>query len=172
MLRRVDLPQFLQADAVDLRVDAVTQAVLLHQLLAQMAVAALGEEGVFGMQFHAALIVVGVRAVAAHTHVAGGHALDRAGIVKQHFGAGEPGVDFHAQLLGLAAQPAAHVAQAHHVVAVVLEDGGQGKIGHLEAAGFGEEHETVFTDGLVQGGAVFLPARPQFIDGLRVHYRA
>ena len=39
-------------------------------------------------------------------YVAGGHADDRALVVVEHLGRGEPGIDLHAQLGGLLAQPA------------------------------------------------------------------
>jgi hypothetical protein len=51
--------------------------------------------------------------VLADAHVAGGHALDRALVVVQHFGGGKAGEDLHAQGFGLLRQPAGdHVAQA------------------------------------------------------------
>jgi hypothetical protein len=43
-----DLPQLLDADAVGLRVDAVTQLEAGFELLAQVAAAAFGEQGVLG----------------------------------------------------------------------------------------------------------------------------
>src|SRR5690606_22349125 len=50
VLRRVDLPQFLQADAVGLRLDAPAQIEALHELLAQIAAAAFGEKGVLAVE--------------------------------------------------------------------------------------------------------------------------
>ena len=84
-----DFPQFLEADAIDLRIGAVAQLEALLQLLAEMAAAALGKKRVFGVQFHAALECVGGLAVLADAHVAGGHALDAAVVVIEHFGGGE-----------------------------------------------------------------------------------
>ena len=61
VLVRRDLPQFLDADAVLLRIDAVAQVVLLHELLRQRAAAAFGEQRVLGVQLHARLVVGLVR---------------------------------------------------------------------------------------------------------------
>jgi len=44
MFFRFDFPQFLESDAVDLRVRAVAQFVAFLQLLAEMATAALGKK--------------------------------------------------------------------------------------------------------------------------------
>ena len=86
-----------------------------------MAAAAFGEEGVFGVQFHALLVGVGGLAVLADAHVAGGHTLDRTVLVVEHFGGGEAGEYFDTRSLRLLAQPAHHVTQADDIVAVVLK---------------------------------------------------
>lgn len=49
----VDFPDFLQADAVVLHVGFAVEVEALDQLLADMATAAFGEQGVLGAQFHA-----------------------------------------------------------------------------------------------------------------------
>ena len=73
------------------------------QLLGQVPAHALGEEGVFGVQLHARLVVGLVRAVARDAHVAGRDALHRAVLVEQDLGGGEAGEDLDAQRLGLPA---------------------------------------------------------------------
>ena len=107
VLGRIDLPQLLDADAVGLRIDALAQLEALHQPLGQRAPATLGEDGLLGVQLHARRVVVGMLAVLADAHVAGGDALDRAVLVVQHLGRGEARIDLDAQLLGLGRQPAA-----------------------------------------------------------------
>ena len=57
-------------------------------------------------------------------------------IVKQ-FLCGKPGIDFHAQLLGLAAQPFAQLAQADDVVALVAHHGRQQGFGQAPGLVFG-----------------------------------
>ena len=74
----LDLPQLLQADAVDLRVDAFAQLEALLELPAEVAAAAFGEQGVLAVQLHAGLVGVGLLALAVDAHVAGGDAFDRA----------------------------------------------------------------------------------------------
>ena len=50
-----DFPQFLQADAVGLRIGVPVQGEFFDQLLAEVAAAAFGEKGVFAVQLHARL---------------------------------------------------------------------------------------------------------------------
>ncbi|MDT4856373.1 hypothetical protein FQZ97_907610 [compost metagenome] len=121
------------------------------------------------MQLHAGLVVVGVAAVAGHTHVAGGHAADGAVFVVQDFHCGEAGEDIHAQRLGLLAHPLHDVAQADDVVALVVETGRQQPVGRAARAGFGQEQELVLRDGHVQRRAFFLPVGDEFGQRQRVH---
>ncbi len=55
---RIDVPQLLDADAVVLRILAFVQLEVVDQALAQVAAAALGEQGVLGAQFHARHVAV------------------------------------------------------------------------------------------------------------------
>jgi len=165
----VDLPDFLDADAVGLRVAAFIELVFGNQLLAQMTAGAFGEHCVLGMQFHAELEVFGRFTVLADAHVARGHALDRAIFVVEHFGGGEAREDFHTQVFCLLAQPAGEVAQADDVVAVVLRALGQEDAGGAGGACFGQEAPGVIGHGLVERGAAFFPVREEFGQRLRVH---
>ena len=48
VLARLDVPQFLDAEAVDLRLDVLVEVEQADQLLRQMAADALGEKRIFG----------------------------------------------------------------------------------------------------------------------------
>ena len=172
VLRGIRLPQLLDADAVALRILALVQFVFRDQLAPQLAARALGEDRVFRMQFHAALVLVGRLAVLADAHVAGGHALDRAGLVVQHLRRGEAGEDFHAERLGLLRQPAGDCAEADDVVAFVVEALGQQPVRGGLRAGFIEEQELVLRHRLFQRRTTFLPIGEQLVQRLRVHDRA
>jgi hypothetical protein len=52
-----DLPQFLDAEAVGLRIDAFAQIEAGFELLAEVPAAAFGKQRVFGAQLHAGLEV-------------------------------------------------------------------------------------------------------------------
>src|SRR5438132_8517338 len=99
-------PQLLQADAIHLRIGAIAQAVLLLELLAELAAAAFGEEGVFAVQLHAGLVGLGLLALAIDAEIAGGDALYRGAFV-EHLGGSEAGKEFDAEGFGLFAEPAA-----------------------------------------------------------------
>ena len=165
----VNFPQLLDAQAVGLWVAFGIELEAGDDLLAQMATCAFGKDGVFGVQLHAELEVARGLAFLAHTHVAGGHALDAAVVVVEHFCGGKAGENFHAQVLGLLRQPAGHVAQADDVVTVVLKTAWQQEVGRAKRRFLAQEHHGVVGDGLVQRGAEFLPVGNQLGQRLGVH---
>ncbi len=165
----IDFPQLLHADAVGLRVAALVELVTGDDLLAQVPACAFGEQGVLGVQFHAQLEVARGLAVLAHAHVAGGHALDGAVLVVEHFGGREAREDLHAQLLRLRGQPAHHVAEADDVVAVVLEAARQQEVGGAPGRLLAQEDHGVFRHRLLQGRAALLPVGDEFGERARVH---
>ena len=171
-LRRVDLPQFLDADRPALRIAPFVELVLRDQLLAEMAARALGEDRVLGMQLHAELKVLGRLSVFADSEIAGGHALDGAVVVVEHFGRSEAGEDFHADALGMRRHPAHHVAEADDVVALVVHRQGHQPVGCAPSASLGEEQDVVAGHRLIERRAELLPVRDQLADRARVHHRA
>jgi len=96
VLRRIDFPQFLDADAVDLRIDAFAQLESIVQLTAEMAPRAFTEQRVLRVQFHAQLEVPGRLAVLADAEVAGRDAYNGAVVVVQHFSSRKARENFHA----------------------------------------------------------------------------
>jgi hypothetical protein len=105
-------------------------------------------------------------------HVAGGDAAHRALVVVEHFGAGKAGIDLDAERFGLGAEPAAKLAQADDVVAVVRKAAGQEQGGQVDEAVLREEGEAVTRDGGFQRCALRLPVGHQFVQGARIHDRA
>src|SRR5438105_13357999 len=94
---RVDLPDFLQADAELWWFAALVEAELCDQLLGQAAACTLGKQCVLAEQFHAAGVGILVRTVACNSHVAGGDAANLAVFAVDHFGRGKSGVDLDAE---------------------------------------------------------------------------
>ncbi len=169
VLGGIDFPQFLDADAVGLRVHPLAQFEALEQDLGERAPAAFGEQGVAGAQFHAGRVLVGRLAFAVDAHVAGGDPDHGPLIVVEHFGGGEAGINFHPQFLGLRRQPAAQVAQADDVVAVIvhLRRGGE------FIGGFaGQQQEAVVRGRGIQRRALVLPIGDQLVQGARFDHRA
>ncbi len=172
VLLRVDFPDFLEADAVVLRVDVLVELEFANQLLADMATAALAEEGVLGAQLHARDMAVLGFAVLADAHFAGNDALDHAVFDDRRL-RGEAGVDFHAQSFGLFAQPAAELAQRDDIVAFVVHRCRHEGVGHLRGLAFtGEEIDFVTRDRHVQRRAFFLPVGEEFVERARLEDRA
>ena len=168
-LRGIDFPQFLDPDAVGLDLGVLAQVEFLHQQLAQMTAAALGEHGLLGMQFHTDLEHRTFAAVLQAAHIAGRDALHAAILVVQDLGGGEAGIDFHAHRLGLLAQPAAEVTQRDDVIAVIVH---LRRRRQAEGPGFGQEQEMVLLGRSVERRALFLPVRDQFVQRTRLQHRA
>jgi len=172
VLRRIDLPQFLDADAVDLRIDTVAQSELIVQLTAQMSARAFAEQRVLRVQLHAELEVFGRLAILADTEVARRDAFDGTVVVVEHFSRRKARENLDAERLGLLAQPARNVREADHIVAVVLEVVRQRPRRHALRTGFGQKQKAVFGHVHRQRRAFFLPVRDKFGDRARVHHRA
>src|SRR5207237_2918491 len=132
----------LPADAIHLGIGAIAQAMLLLELFAELAAAAFGEEGVFAVQLHAGLVGLGLLAFTIDAEISGGDALYRGAFV-EHLGRGEAGKDLDAERFGLLAEPAADVAEAHHIIAVVLEARRQQESRCLEMTFLAEEEEAI-----------------------------
>ncbi len=174
VLGRIDFPDFLEADAVVLDVGVAVEVEALDQLLADVAAAAFGEQGVFGAQFHAGGVQTffGI-ALTVDTQITGDDAADHAVIVEQRFLGGEARIDFHAQVLGLLGQPAAQVAQGNDVVAVVVHGLGHKQVRDLgRAAGILEHIDVVTLDLGVQRCAERLPVREQLVQRARFEHGA
>src|SRR3569832_460935 len=107
VLRRIDLPDFLEADAEFRRLALRIERELRDELLGETAPHAFGEQRVFATQLHAAGERSLVRAVLRDAHVAGRNAAYRALVVVEHFRSGKARIDFDAERLGLAGEPAA-----------------------------------------------------------------
>jgi len=68
--------------------------------------------------------------------------------------------------------PLDHVAERHHVAAVVVQVAGQQPVWRALGVGFAEEQHIVARDFLVQRAAEFFPVGDEFGHGLGVHHRA
>ena len=151
---------------------SVAQIETLHQFLAERTAHTLGEQGVFGMQLHAGRVIAGVLAIAAHAHIAGGHALDAAILVIEHFRGGEAGIDLDAQSLGLAGQPTADIAQRDDIHAVIGQERRHEELRHFGMAGLAQRQEMIAFHRRVERGALFFPIGDQLVQGFRIHHRA
>ncbi len=170
----VDFPQFLEPDTVVLHVRIAVQFEALDQLLADVATAAFGEQGVFGAQFHAWRVqaFLGL-AFAIDPQVARDDAAYDAVFVEQRFLGCEAWVDFDTQVLGLLGQPAAQVAQRDDVVALVVHGLGHEQVRYLGgAAGILEHVDVVTLDLGVQRRAQRLPVREQLVQGAWLEHGA
>src|SRR5262245_40777671 len=84
MLFRRRLPDLLEADSECRNVAVLCQIEPLQKNSGEAAAGALGEQGVFRSQFHAASETVLVRAVLADPHIAGCNACNRAILIEQN----------------------------------------------------------------------------------------
>src|SRR6185437_4752721 len=163
------LPQFLDADRIALRIARGIEREALDQLLGQAAACALGEHGDLRLDVDAFGIAWIVRAVLRHTHVADAHAGDRAVRVMDGVGGGEAREYVHAQRFGLRRHPGAHRAQRDDEVAVIAH---AGRHRQLAPAGLVEQPELVLAGGHADRRRSVAPARQQRIQRLRLDHRA
>ena len=105
------LPKFLDADAVGLRIGVLVEVVFGDELFAQAAATTFGQHGDRRFYVDALGIAGFMRAIFGHAHVADAHAGDATVFVEQRFAGGKTGVDFHAQRFGLRCEPRAQRAQ-------------------------------------------------------------
>jgi hypothetical protein len=156
---RLNFPQFLDADAIGLDVCIIPQIEFFEQGLGQRPVAALGKDRLFGMQFEPGLIIRRLFAVLADAHVAGCDAAHTAVFGIQHFGGGKAGIYLDTHGFGLFGEPAAHIAEADDVIAVIVH---LGRCRQPYCAGFAEQQELIALDRGVQRRATVLPVGEQF----------
>ena len=125
-----NVPQLLDAKSENLRSAFLAQVEDLGQPLGQMSPRALGEEGVAGVELDPRLVVGPVAAVAGDAHVAGRDALHRSVLVEQDLGRREAGENLDPELLRLPREPAAEIAEAQRVRALVAHERRHEHMGH------------------------------------------
>jgi len=172
MFLRRNVPQLLDTETENLWPTLVTKLEDLGQPLGQMAPRAFGEQGVFGVQLEARLVVGPMRAVARDPHVAGRHPLHGAVVVEEDLGGGEAGENLDSQLLRLPRQPAAEIAEAQRVRPLVVHERGQEEVRHRELAALAEDPVVILADRHGQRRALVVPVRDQLVERLRVEHGA
>ena len=171
MLGGVDVPQFLDTDAVDLRLAIAFKVVFRLQLLCEMPARALCEQSIFCEKLHARLIVRLVAAILGHAHVARGDAAHRASIVIEDFSRREAWKDLDAEFAGLFGQPAAKVAKAAGVIAVVRHERGHRPVRQRGLAGAAHHPMPVVGHGhFGHRAALLAPFGQKLVQRLRIDH--
>ena len=129
VLFRGYFPDFLNTDAVVLRILVRVQRKPADQLLAQVAATTFREQRVPGVQLHARHVAVLVFAIGAYTHIAGCNTFDPTVVMIENFSCGKSRVNLHPQPLCLLRQPAADVTHGDNVVAFVMRGLGNQEVG-------------------------------------------
>ena len=166
---RLDLPEFLQADAELGGLAAFGEVVFGDELLGERAARAFADQHIFAHQRHAGREVRAMRTVFLDAHVAGVDAGDRALFVIEQPGGGEARIDFDAERLGLAGQPAADVAEGDDVVAVIVHQRRHQDVRQAEGTGRSQNQEMISRHlGLERVVALLAPAGQKAVDADRV----
>ena len=157
------LPQLLEADGIVLGLvlglGGVFQIELGDQLLAEVAAGPLGEQGVATIERHAGHVIrLGV-ALFVETQIPCYHPSYPA-LFHYEFARREAGVDLDPERLGLPGEPAAEVAEADDVAAVVVHPRRHRPVGQLQGARRAlQQMDLIIRDRYAEG--CLLPARRQ-----------
>ena len=160
-------PQFLDADAVDLRIQAVEFHPRDH-FLGERSARPFGEHRHLGAQFVARREVVLGLAVLVDALVVGDDAGDSVAFVDQ-LRAGKLREDIHARLLDQAAQPLHQLVHRDNVVAVIAQRRRRDR--QFPGVARGQEVSGVVRDGRIERRSL-LPIGNQLGQPARVHHRA
>jgi hypothetical protein len=172
VLRRIDLPEFLDPETIVLGSRARGQIVARDQFFAELATRAFGKQRVLGVQLQTRLETVFRLAVLVTAHVAGSDALDRTVVVVEDFGRGKAREDFDTDRFGLLGEPAAKAAQADDVIARIVHRRGNGEIGQLDRRGLAAiEINLVLADRGLQWRSPRLPVGQQLVQRARLEQR-
>ncbi len=173
VLRRIDLPDFLEPDTELRRLSILVEPELRDQLLGQAAARAFGKQRILAEQLHAAGVGSLVRAVARHAHVAGGDAAHLAVLAIEHFDRREARIDFHAQRFSAGAKPAAHVAQRADVAMMIVHQRRHHEVRQPDRAAARHPVEVIVLDLRLQRTiSVLTPIRDQLVERDRIDHCA
>ena len=114
-----------------------------------------------------------MRAVLGDAHVAGRDAAHRALFVVQHFGRSEARIDFDPERLGLARQPAAHIAERADIAMMIVHQRRHREARQRDRRARRHPVELVDLDlGLERAVGVLAPVRNQLVERHRIDHRA
>src|SRR3569623_1424816 len=172
MILRLDIPQFLDAEAIDLRLAIGPEIEAIYQLARQMPARAFGEEGVFGVELEPRLVIGLVAPVLRDAHVASRDTLHRAVVGVEDLGGCEARENLYAEYLGLPRQPAAHITQAAGIRPLVVHESGREQVRHREPLLPGQNPMLVVVDRhLGLWAAALAPIGDQLVEAARVDHR-
>ena len=172
MLRGIDLPDLLHADAVFLRSALRIEAEARDQLLGERAAGSLGVQHVFAAQFHAGFVGVGGRAVGGPAEFAGDNALHFPARPENEFGTGHAGKDLDAEGLRTLREPAADIAHRDDVVAMVRQERRHGPVRQPPLPRRTEQIEFVPADLGGDRRAAVTPVGEQEVEPAGIEHRA
>ena len=170
---RLELPEFLDAEAILLVIAVPVQLEAVDQRLGERAARALAEDRVLAAQLHTAGVVVPRFAGPADAEIPGGHADDGTGIVVEHFRGRKAWIDLDAEFLGLGAEILRHVRERADEITVVRHEFRESEVRQRDAAVLGQEQELVALDlGLERPGLVLTPIGEQSVEPERIDHGA
>src|SRR5215475_3618898 len=164
-----DVPDFLDADGVDLRIPVGIQIELTNELLGQRSTGPFGQNGYPGTDIDTWFKVRFGFSGFVRALVPGSNTDDNI-VFNQEIGARKAGEDIDAAFFDLFTKPAGEFVQRDDVVRMVLQ--GRRDDRQLELAIFGQEKNMVLVNRLFDWCAAFFPVRHQLIDTARIHHGA
>ena len=165
VLVRIDLPDFLEADAVMLRIRAGPEVEPVHELLTEAAMTALRENRVLPQQLVARLVSRLALPAFADALVAGRNAGHPATPVVQYFAGREARKHIDAHRLRLFCEPLAKPSKANDEIALVVHRARQEQRRHANRFRFTCQvmNKVTFHFGM-HGSVFFTPVREQLVQ--------
>ena len=167
-MRLRNLPDFLDPDAVFLRLLARGEVELGDDLLGERAARSLGDEDVAAAQFQPRLVIGLGLAVPPDAKDPGDNAGDPSILAPDHLGSRHARIDLDPERLGLARQPAAEISERADVAAMIVHEAGHWPGGNRRVALRPERQEAVAGDGRIERRALFLPLGDEFVERPRI----
>ena len=170
---RINIPQFLHAKPVNLRLAIGLKIITRLQLLGQVSPRALGKQRIFAVKLHPRLIIAFMAAIMRDAHIARRYAFDCAALMIKNFGRRKAWKNLNAKSFSLFGEPAAHVAKRSRVTAIIAHERRHHNMRQRIFALGCHDPVQVICDGRLRHWATLrLPIGEQLIKCFRINHRA
>ena len=166
-----NIPYFLKANAVVLRVRVLIEIESLNKRLAQMTSTAFSKHSVFSMEFVAGCKRGFLLAVCANSHISGCDPLDRTIFMEKNFRGCKAWKYVDSERFCLLTQPSTKITQTGGIISVIVERARNEKRRQPHTLLFVDQHiDVIISDWIVEWRAHGLPVWEELIQRCRLDH--